>query len=77
MGVKTMVHILTAEEVITELQQEAYEVHVQNVSLINRIKVSGQSATKEQQEALCLYEQELNRLSSEIDALHSQLEIEM
>ena len=72
-----MVHILNTEEVIAELQQEAYEVHVQNVSLINRIKVSGQSATKEQQEALCLYEQELNRLSSEIDALHSQLEIEM
>ena len=72
-----MVHILNTEEVISELQQEAYEVHVQHVSLINHIKVSGQPATKEQQEALCLYEQELNRLSSEIDALHSQLEIEM
>ena len=72
-----MIHILTTEEVITELQQEAYEVHVQHVALINKIKVSGQPATKEQQEALCLYEQELNRLSSEIDALHSQLEIEM
>ena len=72
-----MVHILTTEEVITELQQEAYEVHVQHVSLINLIKVSEQPATKEQQEALVLYENELNRLSSEIDELHSQLEIEM
>lgn len=68
-----MVHILTTEEVITELQQEAYEVHVQHVSLINLIKVSGQPATKEQQEALALYENKLEQLSSEIDELHSQL----
>lgn len=72
-----MVHILTTEEVITELQQEAYEVHVQHVALINRIKVSGQPATKEQQEALCLYNSKLDQLSSDIDTLHSQLEIEM
>ena len=72
-----MVHILTTEEVITELQQEAYEVHVQHVSLINLIKVSGQPATKEQQEALALYEEKLEQLSSDIDELHSQLEIEM
>ena len=70
-----MVHILTTEEVITELQQEAYEVHVQHVALINRIKVSGQQATKDEQEALCLYEQELNRLSSEIDSLHIHLNL--
>lgn len=72
-----MIHILTTEEVITELQQEAYEVHVQHVSLINLIKVSGQPATKEQQEALALYEEKLEQLSSDIDELHSQLEIEM
>lgn len=72
-----MIHILTTEEVITELQQEAYEVHVQHVALINRIKVSGQPATKEQQEALCLYDSKLDQLSSDIDTLHSQLEIEM
>lgn len=72
-----MIHILTTEEVITELQQEAYEVHVQHVALINRIKVSGQPATKEQQEALCLYNSKLDQLSSDIDTLHSQLEIEM
>ena len=68
-----MIHILTTEEVITELQQEAYEVHVQHVSLINLIKVSGQPATKEQQEAFALYENKLEQLSSEIDELHSQL----
>lgn len=72
-----MVHILSTEEVITELQQEAYEVHVQHVALINLIKVSGQPATNEQQEALSLYESKLDQLSSDIDALHSQLEIEM
>ena len=72
-----MVHILTTEEVITELQQEAYEVHVQHVALINRIKVSGQPATKDEQEALALYDSKLDQLSSDIDALHSQLEIEM
>ncbi len=72
-----MLHILTTEEVITELQQEAYEVHVQHVALINKIKVSGQPATKEQQEALALYDSKLDQLSSDIDSLHSQLEIEM
>ena len=72
-----MVHILTTEEVITELQQEAYEVHVQHVALINKIKVSGQPATKDEQEALALYDSKLDQLSSDIDALHSQLEIEM
>ena len=72
-----MVHILTTEEVITELQQEAYEVHVQHVALINRIKVSGQPATKDEQEALALYDSKLDQLSSDIDSLHSQLEIEM
>lgn len=72
-----MVHILSTEEVIAELQQEAYEVHVQHVSLINHIKVSGKPATKEQQEALNLYEEKLEQLSSDIDELHSQLEIEM
>ena len=72
-----MLHILTTEEVITELQQEAYEVHVQHVALINKIKVSGQPATKEQQEALVLYDSKLDQLSSDIDSLHSQLEIEM
>ena len=72
-----MVHILTTEEVITELQQEAYEVHVQHVALINRIKVSGQPATKDEQEALAIYDSKLDQLSSDIDALHSQLEIEM
>lgn len=70
-----MVHILTTEEVITELQQEAYEVHVQHVALINRIKVSGQPATKDEQEALALYDSKLDQLSSDIDSLHSQLEI--
>ena len=68
---------LSAEETIEQLQQDAYEIHIQHVALINKIKVSGQQATKDEQEALCLYEQELNRLSSEIGALHSQLEIEM
>ena len=72
-----MVHILNTEEVIAELQQEAYEVHVQHVSLINNIKVSGKPSTKEQQEALNLYEEKLEQLSSDIDELHSQLEIEM
>ena len=72
-----MVHILTTEEVITELQQEAYEVHVQHVALINKIKVSGQPATKDEQEALALYDSKLDQLSSDIDSLHSQLEIEM
>ena len=72
-----MVHILNTEEVIAELQQEACEVHVQHVSLINHIKVSGKPATKEQQEALNLYEEKLEQLSSDIDELHSQLEIEM
>ena len=72
-----MLHILTTEEVITELQQEAYEVHVQHVALINRIKVSGQPATKDEQEALALYDSKLDQLSSDIDSLHSQLEIEM
>ena len=72
-----MIHILTTEEVITELQQEAYEVHVQHVALINRIKVSGQPATKDEQEALALYDSKLDQLSSDIDSLHSQLEIEM
>ena len=72
-----MVHILNTEEVIAELQQEAYEVHVQHVSLINKIKVSGKPSTKEQQEALNLYEEKLEQLSSDIDELHSQLEIEM
>lgn len=72
-----MVHILSTEEVIAELQQEAYEVHVQHVSLINRIKVSGQPATKDEQEALNLYEEKLEQLSSDIDELHSQLEIEL
>ena len=70
-----MVHILTTEEVITELQQEAYEVHVQHVSLINLIKVSGQPATKDQQEALSLYDSKLNQLSSDIDSLHICLTI--
>ena len=68
-----MVHILTTEEVITELQQEAYEVHVQHVSLINLIKVSEQPATKEQQEALALYEQQLDNISQDIDSLHIHL----
>ena len=72
-----MIHILTTEEVITELQQEACEVHVQHVALINRIKVSGQPATKDEQEALALYDSKLDQLSSDIDSLHSQLEIEM
>ena len=72
-----MVHILNTEEVISELQQEAYEVHVQHVALINRIKVSGQPATKDEQEALALYDSKLDQLSSDIDSLHSQLEIEM
>ena len=72
-----MLHILTTEEVITELQQEAYEVHVQHVALINKIKVSGQPATKDEQEALALYDSKLDQLSSDIDSLHSQLEIEM
>ena len=70
-----MVHILTTEEVITELQQEAYEVHVQHVALINRIKVSGQPATKEQQEALFLYDSKLDQLSSDIDSLHIHLNL--
>ena len=70
-----MVHILTTEEVITELQQEAYEVHVQHVSLINLIKVSGQPATKDQQEALSLYDSKLDQLSSDIDSLHICLTI--
>ena len=68
-----MVHILTTEEVIAELQQEAYEVHVQHVALINRIKVSGQPATKEQQGALALYEQQLDNISQDIDSLHIHL----
>lgn len=68
-----MVHILTTEEVITELQQEAYEVHVQHVALINRIKVSEQPATKEQQEALAFYEQQLDNISQDIDSLHIHL----
>ena len=75
MGVKTMVHILTTEEVITELQQEAYEVHVQHVALINRIKVSGQPATKDEQEALALYDSKLDQLSSDIDSLHIHLNL--
>ena len=70
-----MIHILTTEEVITELQQEAYEVHVQHVALINKIKVSGQPATKEQQEALCLYDSKLDQLSSDIDSLHIHLNL--
>ena len=70
-----MIHILTTEEVITELQQEAYEVHVQHVALINRIKVSGQPATKEQQEALSLYDSKLDQLSSDIDSLHIHLNL--
>lgn len=70
-----MVHILNTEEVISELQQEAYEVHVQHVALINLIKVSGQPATNAQQEALSLYDSKLDQLSSDIDALHSQLEM--
>ena len=70
-----MAHILTTEEVITELQQEAYEVHVQHVALINRIKVSGQPATKEQQEALFLYEQQLDNISQDIDSLHIHLNL--
>ena len=72
-----MIHILTTEEVITELQQEAYEVHVQHVALINRIKVSGQPATKDEQEALALYDSKLDQLSSDIDSLHSQLKNKM
>ena len=70
-----MIHILTTEEVITELQQEAYEVHVQHVALINKIKVSGQPATKEQQEALFLYDSKLDQLSSDIDSLHIHLNL--
>ncbi len=68
-----MLHILTTEEVITELQQEAYEVHVQHVALINRIKVSGQPATKDEQEALALYEQQLENISQDIDSLHNSI----
>lgn len=68
-----MIHILTTEEVITELQQEAYEVHVQHVALINRIKVSGQPATKDEQEALALYEQKLENISQDIDSLHNSV----
>ena len=70
-----MIHILTTEEVITELQQEAYEVHVQHVALINRIKVSGQQATKDEQEALSLYDSKLDQLSSDIDSLHIHLNL--
>ena len=70
-----MVHILTTEEVITELQQEAYEVHVQHVALINRIRVSGQPATKDEQEALALYDSKLDQLSSDIDSLHIHLNL--
>ena len=70
-----MIHILTTEEVITELQQEAYEVHVQHVALINRIKVSGQPATKDEQEALALYEQKLENISQDIDSLHIHLNL--
>ena len=69
MGVKIMVHILNTEEVIAELQQEAYEVHVQHVSLINKIKVSGEPATKDEQEALALYEQQLDAIAQDIDSL--------
>ena len=70
-----MIHILTTEEVITELQQEAYEVHVQHVALINKIKVSGQPATKDEQEALALYDIKLDQLSSDIDSLHIHLNL--
>ena len=68
-----MLHILTTEEVITELQQEAYEVHVQHVALINKIKVSGQPATKDEQEALAFYEQQLENISQDIDSLHNSI----
>ena len=68
---------LSAEETIEQLQQDAYEIHIQRVALINKIKVSGQPATNEQQEALSLYDSELDQISSDIDALYSQLEIEM
>lgn len=68
---------LSAEETIEQLQQDAYEIHIQHVALINKIKVSGQPATKDEQEALALYDSKLDQLSSDIDSLHSQLEIEM
>ena len=64
---------LSAEETIEQLQQDAYEIHIQHVALINKIKVSGQPATKEQQEALALYEQQLDNISQDIDSLHIHL----
>ena len=64
---------LSAEETIEQLQQDAYEIHIQHVALINLIKVSEQPATKEQQEALALYEQQLDNISQDIDSLHIHL----
>lgn len=60
---------LSAEETIEQLQQDAYEIHIQHVALINKIKVSGQPATKDEQEALALYEQQLDAIAQDIDSL--------
>ena len=66
---------LSAEETIEQLQQDAYEIHIQHVALINKIKVSGQPATKDEQEALSLYDSKLDQLSSDIDSLHIHLNL--
>lgn len=68
-----MTHFLTPEETIAQLQSDAFEIHVRHVALINKIKVSDQPATKDEQEALALYDQQLDSIAHDINLLYNSL----
>jgi hypothetical protein len=69
-----MVHVLEPQEVLVELQQEATEIHIQYVALINQLRVSGIPTTLDQQLTIKDYKSKLDQLTSDINEIYKTIE---